>query len=70
MAATDIQLGQDDAVPGADVGHGGDHPANRFAVERSIGDLRAEMTVQPDQVEAWGAPARAPPRLRRARRQG
>ena len=52
MAATDIQLGQDDAVPGTDVGHGGDHPANRLAVERGIGDLRADMTVQPDQVEA------------------
>ena len=51
MAAADVEFGQNDAVPGADVGHGGDHPANRLAVQRRIGHLRADMAVQPDQVE-------------------
>ncbi len=51
MAATDVEFGEDHAVPGADVGHRGDHPANRFAVEPGVGDLRTDMTVQADQVE-------------------
>ena len=51
MAAADVQFGQDDAVRGADVGHDGDHPVDRLAVERRVGDLRADMAVQPDQVE-------------------
>ena len=28
-----------DAVLGADVGHGGDHPVYRFAVQSGVGDL-------------------------------
>ena len=39
MAPADVQFGQDDAIPGADIGHGGDHPANRFAVQGRIGHL-------------------------------
>jgi hypothetical protein len=39
MTATDIQFGEDDAVPGPDVGHRGDHPANRLAVQGGVADL-------------------------------
>jgi hypothetical protein len=51
VATADVQLGEDDAVLGADVGHGGDHPMYGLAVQCRVGDLRADVAVQPDQVE-------------------
>ena len=49
VAAADVQLGQDDAVPGPDVGHRGDHPADRLAEQRRVGDLRPDVAVQSGQ---------------------
>ena len=51
VAAADVQLGEDDAVLGADVGHGGDHPVDGFAVQGGVSDLRADVAVQPDQIQ-------------------
>ena len=34
VLAADVQFGEDDPVRGADVGHRGDHPVNRFADTR------------------------------------
>ena len=39
VATADVEFGKDDSVSGADVGHGGDHPVNRFAVQRRISHL-------------------------------
>ncbi|SIL16661.1 Uncharacterised protein [Mycobacteroides abscessus subsp. abscessus] len=51
MAATDIELTQDHAVPGPDVGHRRDHAADGLAVQRTVGDLRADVAVQAHQVQ-------------------
>ena len=40
-------------MPGPDVGHRGDHPADGLAVQRRVGDLRSDVTVQPDQLQKW-----------------
>ena len=53
MSAADVEFVQDHAVRGSDVGHGGDHPADGLAVQRRIGDLRSDVTVQSDQLEKW-----------------
>ena len=53
MSAADVEFVQDHAVPGPDVGHGGDHPADGLAVQGRVGDLRSDVTVQPDQIQKW-----------------
>ena len=51
MSATDIQLVEGDVVVCPDTGVRGDHPADGLAVERGIGDLRADVAVQADQIQ-------------------
>ena len=51
MAATDIELPQNDAVVVPDVGHRCDHAADCLVVVVRVGDLRSEMAVQPDEVQ-------------------
>ena len=53
VSATDIELSQDHAVRGANVGHRRDHPVDDFVVQGGVGDLRPDMAMQPDQVQQW-----------------
>ncbi len=39
VPAADVEFVQDDTVPGPDVRHGRDHPADGLAIQRRIGDL-------------------------------
>jgi hypothetical protein len=45
MSATDVQLGQFHPVTGTDLGHQWHHLSDGFAVERSVGHLRTDMTL-------------------------
>src|ERR1700683_3973183 len=51
MAATDIELPQNDAVVVTDVGHRSDHAPDGVVVVARVGYLRSEMAVQPDEVQ-------------------
>ena len=52
MAAAEVELGEHDLMALAYLGHHGDHLPDRLAVQPRVGELRPELAMQSDQVQA------------------